>query len=93
MRLATPMLAMITALWLSALAWEYVGAGNFLVVGLAVAFLIAPSHSFRLRVLREAVVWEPTWSLLLASVWGGCGGNGTSGTDTRSRHGVTDLPA
>ncbi len=58
MRLATPMLAMVTALWLSALAWEHVGTGNFLVVAFAVVFIIAAIALLPpLRVLREAVVW------------------------------------
>jgi len=58
MRLATPLLAMVTALWLSMVVWKFVGVGNVMAVAV-VLFLIVAAIALLppLRMLRDTFVW------------------------------------
>jgi cellulose synthase/poly-beta-1,6-N-acetylglucosamine synthase-like glycosyltransferase len=58
MRLATPLLAAVTGMWLAALAWRFAGPNNLVIAGLTLALVAAAIAVLPpLRVLREAFVW------------------------------------
>jgi cellulose synthase/poly-beta-1,6-N-acetylglucosamine synthase-like glycosyltransferase len=58
LRLATPVLATLTSVWMAGLAWRYVGASNLTVTILALALATAAIAVLPpLRILRGAFVW------------------------------------
>lgn len=58
MRLATPLLAALSAAWSLTIAWRFVGPNNLMLAALALALTAAAVMLLPpLRVLREAFVW------------------------------------
>ncbi len=57
MRLATPVLAAVTGIWLGALAWRYVGVNLTFAIFVLTLALAAIALLPALRVLRQAFVW------------------------------------